>query len=108
VAGAAVAAFTAATRDPDGPLSVGLVVGGAAIACGALAAALLVGLGTRARRGKPRDAAAARALRRGVMVGSVVGLVGLLRIVDGLTPLTAVFVVGPFIVAEAVLSVRRA
>jgi hypothetical protein len=104
-----VVAFTVATRDPDGPLSVGLVVGGSAIVAGALAAAIFVGLGTRgAKRGKRREIAAARGLRRGAMVGSVIGLVALLRVVDGLTPLTAVFVIVPFIVAETVLSARRA
>lgn len=97
-----------ATRDPDGPLSVGLVVGGAAIAIGALAGALLVSFGGRdTKRGKQRAAAGARALRRGAMVGSVVGLVALLRVVDGLTPLTLLFVVAPFLVAEAVLAGRR-
>jgi len=97
-----------ATRDPDGALSVGLVVGGAAIAIGAFAATVFVGLGGRgARRGKQRAVAAARGLRRGAMVGSAVGLVALLRVVDGLTPLTLLFVVAPFIVAEAVLSARR-
>ena len=102
-------AFTVATRDPDGPLSVGLVVGGGSILAGALAAALLVGLGARgAKRGKRREVAAARGLRRGAMVGSAIGLVALLRVLDGLTPLTAVFVIAPFVVAEAVLSARRA
>ena len=102
-------AFTVATRDPDGRLSVGLVVGGGAIVIGALAAALFVGLGARgAKRGKRREVAAARGLRRGAMVGSAIGLIALLRVLDGLTPLTAVFVIAPFVVAEAVLSARRA
>jgi len=97
-----------ATRDPDGPLSVGLVVGGSALAIGAVTAAIFVGLGTRgAKRGKRRDVAAARGLRRGAMVGSAIGLVALLRVLDGLTPLTAIFVIAPFVVAEAVLSTRR-
>jgi hypothetical protein len=102
-------AFTVATRDPDGPLSVGLVVGGSAIAIGAVAGAIFVGVATRGvKRGKRQEVAAARGLRRGVMVGSAVGLVAMLRVVDGLTPLTAAFVIAPFVVAEAVLSVRRA
>ena len=101
-------AFTVATRDPDGPLSVGLVVGGGAILVGALAAALLAWFGARgATRGKRRAVAAARDLRRGAMVGSAIGLVALLRVLDGLTPLTAAFVIAPFLVAEAVLSARR-
>lgn len=109
MASASVVAFTVATRDPDGPLSVGLVVGGSALAAGALAGALFVGLGVRgAKRGKRRDVAAARGLRRGVMFGSAFGLVALLRVLDGLTPLTAVFVIAPFVLAEAVLSARRA
>lgn len=102
-------AFTVATRDPDGPLSVGLVVGGGAILVGSLAAALFVGFGARgAKRGKRREVAAARGLRRGAMVGSAIGLIALLRVLDGLTPLTAVFVIAPFVVAEAILSARRA
>ena len=102
-------AFTVATRDPDGPLSVGLVVGGGAVLVGALAAALFVGLGARgAKRGKRREVAAMRGLRRGAMVGSAIGLIALLRALDGLTPLTAAFVIAPFVVAEAVLSTRRA
>ena len=102
-------AFTVATRDPDGPLSVGLVVGAVAVLVGALAAALFVGLGARgARRGKRREVVIVRGLRRGAMVGSAIGLIALLRALDGLTPLTAAFVIAPFIVAEAILSTRRA
>ncbi|MEA2662839.1 MAG: hypothetical protein QOH08_2411 [Chloroflexota bacterium] len=41
------------------------------------------------------------------MLGCVVGLVALLRVLDGLTPLTLAFVVAPFVVAEVVLSTRR-
>ncbi|MEP7003332.1 MAG: hypothetical protein ABI888_02225 [Chloroflexota bacterium] len=87
---------------------MGLVVGGSAIAIGALAAAVFIELGTRgAKRGKHRELTSARGLRRGAMVGSATGLLTLLRVVDGLTPLTAVFVIAPFVVAEAVLSIRR-
>ena len=97
-----------ATRDPDGPLSVGLVVAGAGIAIGALVAAVLVSGGTRrVRRGKKRDAAVATGLRRGAMAGSAIGLIALLRVLDGLTTLTAIFVIAPFVVAEVVLATRR-
>jgi len=88
---------------------VTLVVAGAAVAVGALVAAALVSAGSRRiRRGARRDAAIARGLRRGAMTGSIVGLVALLRVLDGLTPLTLVFVVAPFVVAELLLSTRRA
>ena len=100
--------FTVATRDPDGPLSVGLVVIGSAVAIGALVAAALTSAASRrGKRGTRRAAAVARGLRRGAMVGCIVALAALLRALDGLTPLTAVFVVAPFIVAEVVLSTRR-
>jgi hypothetical protein len=70
---------------------------------------MLVSVATRrTKRGAPRDAAVVHGLRRGAMAGCVIGLVALLRALDGLTPLTAIFVVAPFVVAEAVLSTRRA
>ena len=102
-------AFTVATRDPDTELSVGLVVIGSSLAVAALAALAFVSIATRrTKRGARRGLAVARGLRRGVMVGCVIALTALLRVVDGLTPLTAVFVVVPFVVAEVVLSTRRA
>jgi len=89
-------------------LSVGLVVAGAGIAIGALVAAVLVSGGTRqVRRGRKRDAAVATGLRRGAMAGCSLGLIALLRVLDGLTPLTAIFVIVPFVVAEVVLSTRH-
>jgi hypothetical protein len=42
------------------------------------------------------------------MVGCALGLLAILRVVDGLTPLTAAFTLLPFLIAEAVLSGRRA
>jgi hypothetical protein len=102
-------AFTVATRDPDSELSVGLVIIGSSLAVAALAALAFVAIATRgSTRGARRGLAVARGLRRGVMVGCVIALGGLLRVVDGLTPLTAAFVVVPFIVAEVVLATRRA
>jgi hypothetical protein len=101
-------AFTVATRDPDGPQSVGLVVAGSGLASGALAAVVLVSLAMRGtRRGARRGAAVARGLRRGVMAGCAIALVALLRVLDGLSPLTVTFVVTPFVVAEIVVSTRR-
>ena len=98
-----------ATRDPDGPTSVALVVTGLALAVGALVSATLVAVAARRiKRGAGREAAVIRGLRRGAMAGCVVGLAALLRVLDGLTPLTAVFVAAPFVVAEVLLSTRRA
>jgi len=102
-------AFTVATRDPDSPQSVGLVAIGSSLAVAALASLAFVSVATwGTKRGARRGLAVARGLRRGVMVGCVIGLAALLRVVDGLTPLTAAFVVVPFVVAEVVLSTRRA
>lgn len=85
-----------------------MVAAGAALVAGALAAAVLVSAGTRrSTRGAPRLRAIARGLRRGAMVGCIVALGIVLRALDGLTPLTALFVIAPFVVAEAVLSTRR-
>ena len=86
-----------------------LVVSGAAIAIGALVSVAVVTVaGRTVKRGAARDAAVVRGLRRGAMAGCIVGLAALLRALDGLTPLTVVFVAAPFIVAEVVLSTRRA
>lgn len=58
------------------------------------------GVGRSARARASRTAA----LRRGVEIGAVVGLLATLRVVDGLTPLTALFVALSFLIAEYVLS----
>jgi hypothetical protein len=83
---------------------VGLVIAAIAVCCGAIVATLLVSLpagdGRRSRR------AAAPALRRGIEVTAIVGLLLLLRIVDGLTLITGGFIVLGFVVAEVILSAR--
>jgi hypothetical protein len=67
-------------------------------------AALLVSLPL----GEPRRSrrAVAPALRRGVEVTAIVGLLLLLRVVDGLTVITGGFIVLGFMVAEVILSAR--
>ncbi|HVR88509.1 MAG TPA: hypothetical protein VHG53_03065 [Candidatus Limnocylindria bacterium] len=90
-------------------MSVALAVGSGAAAVGALAALAFVAVATRGlKRGAARGAAAGRGLRRGATVGSVAGLLALLRALDGLTVVTVLFVIAPFLVAEVVLSMRRA
>jgi hypothetical protein len=90
--------------DPDSSLAVSVVIASLAVCAGATASALLlslpVGDGRRGRR------AVAPVLRRGIEVTAVVGLLLLLRVVDGLTLITGGFIVLGFIVAEAILSAR--
>ena len=67
-------------------------------------AALLVSLPLGESRRSRR--AVAPALRRGIEVTAIVGLLLLLRVVDGLTVITGGFIVLGFIVAEVILSAR--
>lgn len=99
--------FLVATRDPDQLATVLAAITGVAVTAGSLVAAGLVAIASRGRRGAARDRSILRAVRRGTVVGAIVGLVALLRVIDGLTPLTAAFVVGAFVLAEIVLSARR-
>jgi hypothetical protein len=90
--------------DPDVPLAVGLVIAAIAVCSGATVAAVLVTLPF----GEPRRSrrALAPALRRGIEVTAIVGLLLLLRVVDGLTVITGGFIVLGFMVAEVILSSR--
>lgn len=90
--------------DPDVPLAVGIVIAAVAVCAGAVAAGLLLSVSTSGR-GRRRGAIAP-ALRRGTLVTAVVGLLLLLRVVDGLTVVTGGFVVLGFVVAEIILSTR--
>jgi len=106
VAGTAIVAFTVVTREPSERLSVALVLIGIALAAGAFAARALMWASTRGKRRNQRVAAVGPALRRGAAIGAVVGTLALLRVVDGLTPITAGFVVLAFALAEVALSAR--
>jgi hypothetical protein len=92
------------TSDPDVPLAVGSVIAAVAVCSGALAAALLLSVPAPGRGRRQRRAAAA--LRRGIEVTAIVGLLLLLRVVDGLTVITGGFIVLGFLVAEVILSAR--
>lgn len=98
--------FIVATRDPDRLIVVLAAIAGAAVTTAALVAAAFVAVGSRSGRGPGPSGATPRAMRRGAIAGSIVGLLALLRVIDGLTPLTAAFVVGTFLLAELVLSAR--
>lgn len=100
---ALIAAGAMLAVDPDLPLAVGLVIAAAAVCSGAIAAALLLSLPAPERR---RRHAVAPALRRGIEVTAMVGLLLLLRVVDGLTVITGGFIVLGFLVAEVILSAR--
>lgn len=86
------------------PLAVGLVIAAVAVCAGALSALLLLSLRS-AERGRRRPGAAP-ALRRGIEVTATIGLLLLLRVVDGLTVITGGFIVLGFLVAEVILSAR--
>lgn len=75
-----------------------------AVCSGATLATLLLSL--PAREGRRSRRAVAPALRRGIEVTTVVGLLLLLRVVDGLTVITGGFIVLGFMVAEVILSAR--
>jgi hypothetical protein len=90
--------------DPDLPLAVGLVIAAVAVCAGAISAVLLLSVPLGA--GRRRQRAVAPALRRGIEVTAVVGLLLLLRVVDGLTIITGGFVVLGFAAAEVILSAR--
>ncbi len=95
--------FTVATRDPEDPRSVALVVVAIAVLVAALAVRVLAGPAPRRSRSR---AIAPAALRRGVLAGLVTGGLAFLRAIDGLTPITAAFLVLAFLAAEYVLSAR--
>jgi len=98
--------FIVATRDPDRLVTVLAAIAGSAVTAGALVAAAFATVASWGRGGRARKLGMIRAIRRGAIAGSIVGLVALLRVIDGLTPLTAAFVVGAFVLAEVVLSAR--
>ena len=90
--------------EPDTPLAVGVVIAAVAVCAGAVSATLLLSM--RAADSGRRKPAVAPALRRGAEVTAIVGLLLLLRVVDGLTVITGGFVVLGFLIAEAILSAR--
>lgn len=99
------------TREPTDRVAVVAVVLGAALVAACLTAMVALALEERsASFARPRRRAPRRATawRRALGVGALVATIGLLRAVDGLTVLTAGFVLAGFILAELVLSTRPA
>ncbi|MGH2378511.1 MAG: hypothetical protein ACRDGT_08540 [Candidatus Limnocylindria bacterium] len=79
------------------------VVAAASVATASIGALLLLRFAAVGRSARARASRFA-ALRRGIELGAIVGLIATLRLIDGLTPLTALFVVLSFAIAEYVLS----
>lgn len=90
------------TQEPT-PAGVVAVIAAASVAAATLTALVLLRYAPVGRSVRARVARFA-ALRRGIGLGAIVGLIATLRIIDGLTPLTALFVVLSFAIAEYVLS----
>ncbi len=90
------------TQEPQGPVVIAAIV---AIAVAAASVASLVMLRwATAGRGARARSSRVRAVRRGVELGAILGLIAALQVVGGLTPLTVLFVVLSFAIAEYVLS----
>lgn len=98
-----VAAVVILTQDPDKAWAVAIVIIALGLAAGAVATAAQLRWARSARRRASRRGVA---LRRGIEVGAVVALFLWLRAIDGLSVLTASFVVLAFVVAEAILSAQ--
>lgn len=106
VTAVAVAVVVALTSEPEEAWAVAAVIVALGVAAGAFAT--LVQLrAPRSGRGRARTTRG-QALRRGLEIGAVVVLILWLRAVDGLSVITAAFVVATFLVTEAVLSARPA
>ncbi len=90
-------------RDPEEPLAVIAFVSAVALAAGDLVAMALLRRARRGRRGGPGRLVA---LRRGAEAAAVIGLLLMLRVVDGLSPVTAGFVVVAVVGAEIALVAR--
>lgn len=90
--------------DPDVPLAVGLVIASLSVCAGAASSAVLLSMPPPERGRRPRPVAPA--LRRGAEIAAIVGLLLVLRVVDGLTVITGGFIVLGFLIAEAIISAR--
>jgi hypothetical protein len=90
--------------DPEQPWAVAVLIVSLGVAVGAGAFAWQLRSPTGRRRGpRPRRA---DVLRRAAGIGAIAALLLWLRAVDGLSILTAAFVIGSFVLAELVLTTR--
>lgn len=107
-AGLVAVAVVVLTRDPEEPWAVAVVILGLAAAAGAGAVMLQVRRRGGDRRRRAPAPVRAVVARRGLMVAAAVALLLWLRAVDGLSLITAAFVLATFAVTEIVLSARPA
>jgi len=91
---------TVTTQEPQGP-SVAVAIAAAGLAAGSATSLVLLRLTATGRRTR---AARWPVIRRGGEVGIALAIIGALQAIGGLNPLTALFVVLTFAVAEYVLS----
>jgi hypothetical protein len=105
LASLAIAFAVVLARDPEEPWAVAILIVSLGLAVGAGAYAWQQrpprGGGRRVPVPRRRDA-----LRRAAESGAIVTALLWLRAVDGLSPLTGIFVVASFVVAELVVSAR--
>lgn len=101
----ALAVAVVLTRDPDEPWAVAVLIVALGAAAGGIATLLQLRPGTGPRR-RVSQRRPATAVRRGAEIGAIVALLLWLRAVDGLSLITAAFVVTSFVAAEALLSAR--
>jgi len=100
----AVAVAIVLVADPEQPWAVAVLVASVGVAVGAGAFGWQLRSPPGRRRGpRPRRA---DVLRRAAGIGAIAALLLWLRAVDGLSVLTAAFVVGSFVLAELVLTTR--
>lgn len=90
------------TQEPEGPIVVAAIVA-VAVGAASIAGLVLLRLAAAGRSARARSSRV-RAVRRGAELGAIVGLIATLQVVGGLTPLTVLFVVLSFAIAEYVLS----
>ena len=105
LAGLAIAGLTIVLRDPDQPFAVAALVAGIGLGVGAASARALLAFAKGGRSARARHEQR-RALRRGVGLGAIAGILLALRTIDGFTPLTAGFVLLAFALAEVALTAR--
>ena len=100
----AIAIAVVLLADPEQPWAVAVLVASLGVAVGAGAFGWQL-RSPRGRRREPRPRVS-DVLRRAAGVGAIAALLLWLRAVDGLSVLTAAFVIGSFVLAELILTTR--